>query len=260
MKYPIDIPVFAICLEREADRKKRISQHLNSLEIPFQFSNAVDGRKLSLEDRAHYYSEKKSIEIRGRALADGEIGCYLSHSKIWEHMVSQKIEKAFIIESDAVLTNNVIEIIDACKNSSVDWELVMLFYRECIPSIWQRKQLAKESRLVKFSNKSACTTAYLLTLSGAKKLLEKSYPIHMPVDDYMTGGYINKEINTFAVYPRCIHLTEDALETSTIREDLFPMMENLGIKRRLPNETKKHKEIEKKIRRSIKKLLPPPWL
>ncbi len=260
MKYPNNTPVFAICLEREADRKKRITQHLNSLGIPFQFANAVDGRKLTPEERAHYYSENKSIEVRGRALADGEIGCYLSHSKIWEYIVSNKIEKAFIIESDAVLTNEVIDVINACQNKITSWDLIMLFYRECHPSIWKKQQLTKKSSLVKFSNKSACTTAYLITLSGAKKLLKKSYPIHMPVDDFMTGGYINKGIDTFAIYPRCIHLTDDALETSTIREDLFPMMEQSGIKRRLPSEIKKHKEIEKKIRRSIKKILPPPWL
>lgn len=260
MKKTDDIPVFAICLEREAARKERLAQHLQSLNMPFQFSNAVDGRKLSADERDHYYSEKQAITVRGRPLADGEIGCYLSHSRIWERMVDQQIELALVLESDAVLTDETTTALKACQETKTHWDLIMLFYRECYPSLWHRSPLTEQSRLVRFSNKSACTTAYLITLEGARKLLKKAYPIHMPVDDFMTGGYIKKGINTFAVYPRCVHLTEDALDTSTIREDLFPMMAKSGIKRRQPDEKKWHKEIEKNIRRSIKKILPPPWL
>ena len=257
---PHNIPVFAICLEREPERKKRLSEHLKQLAVPFTFSNAIDGRKLSDEERSTYYCEKKAIVARGRKLASGELGCYLSHTTLWQHMVDNNIEKAFIIESDTILTHETTAVISNINNNTVKWDLIMLFYRECYPSIWQQKRLTENSRLVRFSNKSACTSGYLLTLTGAKKLLKKAFPIVMPVDDYMTGGYINKEIETFAVYPRCVHLTDDALETSTIREDLFPMLKKEGIKRRKPNEIKKHKEIEKKIRRGIKAILPPPWI
>ena len=253
------IPVFAICMDREEQRKIDISKHLGSLNVEFSFSGAVDGHQLT-DEQKELYSENHAIEHLGRPLALGEIGCYLSHTNIWQKIVQNDIDIAFVIESDAVLSEETIDSCNALLQDSNYKELVMLYYRECFPSFWQQKKITKRSKLVKFSNKSACTTAYLVSNQGARKLLSRAFPISMPVDDYMTGGYINKDIDTYAVYPRNVEITEDALESSSIREDLFPMLKDLGIKRRLPNETTFIKELEKGIRRQYKKLLPPPWL
>ena len=194
-------PIYVICMEREIDRKTEIEKHLSKLGIQFDFFNAVDGHLLT-QEQLKRYSEERSINHAGRPLAKGEIGCYLSHTGIWQTMVDSNIEKAFIIESDAVLSEETIESVAALYSSETRWELAMLFYRECYPSIWGKRRLTKRSSLVKFSNKSSCTTAYTVTLKGAKKLLENAYPAYMPVDDYMTGGYIKKNINTYAVFPK----------------------------------------------------------
>lgn len=255
----LDLPVYVICMEREEERRKQISRHFYELGITFSFSDAVDGHQLT-KKQSELYSDQASKEHLGRSMALGEIGCYLSHTNIWQSVVNNNIPYALIIESDGVLSDEVLTVVDSVIQKSDDWELVMLFYRECFPSFWNRNQLTKNTKLVRFSNKSSCTTAYLINQSGAQKLLKYAFPIKMPVDDYMTGGYINKSLNTYAVYPRLVNLTEDALESSSIREDLFPLMKEQGVKRRLPEETNLLKEFEKKIRRNIKKLLPPPWL
>ncbi|MDP0589572.1 MAG: glycosyltransferase family 25 protein [Candidatus Endonucleobacter bathymodioli] len=259
-KNSIVIPAFVICLEREADRRKCIKDHLNSFKVAFDFFNAVDGRTLSVDEKEKYYSESLSVKTRGRILASGEIGCYLSHSRIWQHIVDAGINKALVIESDAVFTDEAIQIINKIDKDVSGWELIMLYYRECYPAFKGRFNITPQTQLVKFSNKSACTTAYLVTSDGAKKLLDKAYPIQMPVDDYMTGGYIDKQLSTFAAYPRTVHITDDALETSSIREDLFPMMDSLGIKRRVSRKTNIFKILEKELRRFFKKLNPPSWL
>ena len=253
------IPVFAICMEREEQRKIDISKHLNDLDIEFTFSNSVDGYQLS-DDQKKLYSENSAIEHLGRPLALGEIGCYLSHTNIWQKIIDDNIDIAFVIESDAVLSQETLRSCNVLLQSQNYKDLIMLYYRECYPSYWQKKKITQQSQLVKFSNKSACTTAYLVNNLGARKLLKHAFPISMPVDDFMTGGYVNKNIDTYAVYPRNVEITEDALESSSIREDLFPLLKDLGIKRRLPNETSFLKELEKSIRRQYKKLLPPPWL
>ncbi|AMO54710.1 hypothetical protein GZ77_24095 [Endozoicomonas montiporae] len=253
------IPVFAICMEREQQRKIEISKHLAKLGVTFSFSNAVDGHQLTDEQKS-IYSESHAKDHLGRPLALGEIGCYLSHTTIWQKIVDENIDVAFVIESDAVLSEETLKSCSALLQEKPYKDLIMVYYRECYPSFWQQKKITSHSKLVKFSNKSACTTAYLVSNKGAQKLLKHAFPISMPVDDFMTGGYINKDLDTYAVYPRNVEITEDALESSSIREDLFPLLKDLGIKRRLPNETNFLKEIEKSIRRLYKKLLPPPWL
>lgn len=256
----ISIPAFVICLDREVKRRQLIQEHLHSHNIAFTFSNAVDGRTLTYDEKGKYYSESSSIKMRGRPLAAGEIGCYLSHSRIWEKIISENINKSIIIESDALFTHEAVKVINAVDNKHSNWELIMLHYRDCYPAFMGRLKLTTKSKLVRFSNKSSCATAYMVTLQGAKKLIKQAYPIQLPVDDYMTGGYINKNITTYAVYPKTVNITDDALETSTIREDLFPMMKKLGIKRRTDGKKKTLKELEKNIRRFIKKTRTPPWL
>lgn len=256
----INIPAFVICLERETERRQRIQKHLDTLGIDFSFTSAVDGRLLTASEKEQYYSEPLSIKTRGRQLASGEIGCYLSHSRIWEKVVNENISQVLIIESDAVFSEEAVRVINAINTKNIDWELLMLFYRECFPAFRGRLPITSQSKLVRFSNKTSCATAYLVTLEGAHKLLKKAYPIQMPVDDYMTGGYINKDINTFAIYPRTIKITDDALETSIIRADLFPMMKELGIKRRVHRQDNVMKTIEKYIRRFIKKIFYPKWV
>ena len=255
----LNLPVYVICMEREEERRKQINRHFSELGITFIFSDAVDGHQLTKE-QSELYSEQAAKNHLGRSMALGEIGCYLSHTTIWQSVINNNIPHALIIESDGVLSDEVLTAVESLIQKSDSWELVMLFYRDCFPSLWNRSQLTKNTKLVRFSNKTSCATAYLINQNGAQKLLQHAFPIKMPVDDYMTGGYVNKSLNTYAVYPRIVNLTEDALESSSIREDLFPLMKEQGIRRRLPEETSFLKELEKKLRRNIKKLLPPPWL
>ncbi|WP_263081125.1 glycosyltransferase family 25 protein [Endozoicomonas sp. Mp262] len=260
MKQSISIPTYVICLEREADRRRHIARHLESFNIDFQFSNAVDGRQLTEKEKNDKYSEKKAIDIRGRALAPGELGCYLSHCNIWHQMVEHNIQHALILESDAEFSEEAIAVINALNKFPADWELIMLYYRDCYPSFWNQAPITNNTKLVRFSNKSSCTTAYLLSLSGARKLLKHAYPLCLPVDDYMTGGYINKGVNLYAAYPRTIELTEGSDETSVIRPDINAMVGHDTLKARKQKKQGALKQLEKRSRRFIKQIMPAPWL
>ena len=259
-KSVINIPVFVICLDREIDRRKRIKDHLDSLGVLFSFINAVDGQQLNETDLKERYSETLAIKSKGRPLAKSEVGCYLSHTSIWDNMVQNNIQKALIVESDAVFSKETIEAINQVDKTPHHWDLVMLHYNFCFPAFKGRLVLTEKLKLVRFSNKVSCTTAYLLTFEGAQKLLSKAYPIKLPVDCYMTGGYVDKNINLFGVYPRVVSLTDDALDTSSIRPELFSLFETHGIKRRTSQEVKLLKKVEQQCRRFVKKIFPPKWL
>ncbi len=254
MTSSISMPAFVVCMEREKKRKKHIKKELEKFTINFTFCNAVDGKLLSEEEKKQWYSEEKAIDVRGRKLADAEIGCFLSHYKIWQKMVHDNTEMALVIESDAVFSEEALKSINKVAGLDNGWDLIMMFYRECFPSFWNQKKITDASNLVKFANKCACTTAYLLTLSGAKKLIDRAMPISLPVDDYMTGKYINKGLNTFAVYPRTVDLTEDNEETSTIREGVA------DIKNGATSKQYSAKSLEKRVRYFIKQCKPGGWL
>ena len=46
-------------------------------------------------------------------------------------------------------------------------------------------------------------TAYLITLSGAKKLLNYAYPIRLPAD-YLTGLIQKTRVDAYGIEPPCV--------------------------------------------------------
>ena len=71
-----------------------MQEQLDKLGLEFEFFTAVDGRML-VGDELKNYSKKQSLKMTGRELSLGEIGCYLSHVKIWEEMIEEEMQKSF---------------------------------------------------------------------------------------------------------------------------------------------------------------------
>ena len=74
-------PIFVISLAREAERRARMAQELAGFD--FEFFDAVDGRTLDAAQYAHRLDAEWFRIMRGRELAPGEIGCFLSHYGLW---------------------------------------------------------------------------------------------------------------------------------------------------------------------------------
>ncbi|STO71297.1 lipooligosaccharide galactosyltransferase I [Avibacterium paragallinarum] len=53
------------------------------------------------------------------------------------------------------------------------------------------------------------TTAYLITLNGAKKLLKQAYPIRMPAD-FLTGLLQLTGIKAYGIEPPCVFGSNDS--------------------------------------------------
>lgn len=70
-------PIFVISLAREAERHARMAQKFAGFD--FEFFDAVDGFVLDPTEHAHRMDAEWFCIMRGRALAPGEIGCFLSH-------------------------------------------------------------------------------------------------------------------------------------------------------------------------------------
>ena len=103
-------PIFVISLAREAERRARMAQELAGFD--FEFFDAVDGRTLDGAQYAHRLDAEWFRIMRGRELAPGEIGCFLSHYGLWERLVAAGTPCALILEDDARLEDGFAVIID----------------------------------------------------------------------------------------------------------------------------------------------------
>ena len=131
-----------------------------------------------------------------RTLHTVKVGCSLSHYSLWEKLINENIEKALILEDDVVIKNpDFISIIDNIPTDAYD---LIYVGRKKMSNNKEEQAIDINSSLVK-PTFSYWGCAYVLTLSGAKKLCHSDYLNNIIINDeympYMScvGDHINIE-------------------------------------------------------------------
>jgi len=96
-----EVACYVINLARDRERFESVSARLMALDIAFVRHPAVNGKRhsqlIERSFRRRYFSRAK-----GRRLTDGEIGCALSHLTVYRRMLREGVQKALILEDDAM--------------------------------------------------------------------------------------------------------------------------------------------------------------
>lgn len=93
------LPIYIVSLERDIDRRNRLSSKLIELGINFVFFDAIDAKN-------PLYSEiinNKKNRGDGHAMTDGEIACTLSHQGIYQDIISNNHKWCIILEDDVTV-------------------------------------------------------------------------------------------------------------------------------------------------------------
>lgn len=201
---------FIINLDSSTERRATIAKQCETAGIPYQFIPAVNGKQLSQKEISQH---TRSVNY---AFKPGEIGCALSHLKIYQKIVNENIAQALILEDDALLTEQLPEVLSSpAMQLPVDKPVVVLL-----------------SQVNKFVNKvvapitpttglypvySATTShAYVINLEAARRLLKLLYPVWMAADKWC----LFEEHGAFrllAVYPAPV-LLHDVAQHTTIQQ------------------------------------------
>lgn len=164
------------------------------------------------------FNHQKSLAMIGRDLSPGEIGCFLSHRNAWI-TAAQSDRPSLILEGDAKLTPASRRVTEQLAARPHKWELAMLYYSKCVPSAWYQQRLDDDFILAKFANRRAyCLGAYMVTPSGAQKLVDLSKEFYLPADDFVSGGWIRKDLDMFAVVPKAAGLCQVLSGNSNLEE------------------------------------------
>jgi len=182
--------IYLVNLKRRPDRLQRMLACFDELGIEAKMIEAVDGHKLSK-------SYLEALDIRqcpnyrdpysGRDMTFGEIGCFMSHYKIWEDVVTRGHNRVIVFEDDIrfelyfkIMLFNV--MMDA-KKSEIDWDLIYLGRKRLRKDL--EPQVQNTETLV-WPSYSYWTLSYILSGSGAHKLLNQR-PLNrlVPVDEYL---------------------------------------------------------------------------
>jgi len=197
------IPIYVINLEDNKPRLDDVTKQLDALSLPFERIDAVAGRKLSADQINDIYDKHANKTLHHRNLTVGEIGCYLSHRKIWRMMVDKQIERVLILEDDIQVQPSLVECLKLIEASS-GWDVLKVAdFENVAPAATQ--QLNDNFHLVSYNKVPNRTMGYFITLSAAKRLLQRE-KIYRPVDvDFQF--YSDFNISVCGLRPNCVDVS-----------------------------------------------------
>ena len=210
---------------------------LDQYHLKYEFVEATDGSILGPEEISQVYSADHAIRSIGRELGKGEIACALSHKRIYERMVEEKIPYVVILEDDVIFDSMFIDFMEVLSDLPPNWDCVLLnyykkspFYKFYCVSLRNRIPLNKTLRLVRFIETMDSSAAYALSLSGAHKLLLKlNKGIIKPIDLY-TGD--EEILNLYGILPKIVEIDSFFGQTSSIEieRDLIREIKNSNVR------------------------------
>ncbi len=223
--------VFVVSLARATERRARMRDRLAGLQ--FRFLDATDKRDLDRERlRAEgiYDEDRTARAFRSRdPMPLGQIGCSLSHRRIYEEIVRNGWRRAVVLEDDLVpLPDGLAALPDALSQLPASWELCYLGYlgNETVTARARLRRAAYAAlaplRLVRWRTGEAlrllprpfspnlrragrhfCTHAYAVTFEGARKLLALQTPVGFNADQAIACLVLGGRLDAYLAHPMC---------------------------------------------------------
>ncbi|KAJ6224461.1 hypothetical protein RDWZM_003006 [Blomia tropicalis] len=213
--------IYVINLRRRFERRVRMEKSLKVLGIRAKFWDATDGKQLTNE-----YLEKHDIKsLKGyvdpfhkRLMTLGEIGCFLSHYRVWEDAWRNNYTKIIIFEDDVRFEKRFrkkwFEALDRFEKLEPIYDFLYLG-RKLNGRFEETK--VDDGFFVK-PEYSYWTIGYMITRTGIEKLL-RANPLRrlIPVDEFLPIMYGAHRNTTLALmYDRVEHLNALSLQNLII--------------------------------------------
>ena len=183
--------IFVISLKDAVDRRAFVSGQLDSIGLEYDFVDAVWGKN-HYTDPA-YYDKEKALRIELRNLTPGEVGCALSHQKVYDLIIEYNLPYAFVMEDDAVLSPDLPEVLRSLvdhikQNDLIQLERCDVYSRKGIKTLYKSYRIVKPT-MIKYG--SMCQSAgYVITQEAARKIKKTNFPVYVPADSW--GQYVCK--------------------------------------------------------------------
>lgn len=209
------LPVFVINMPKSTQRRQSAEIRLKAAGLDFRFIDGVDGSKLDFNHP--HYDRKKRLRYFGRDLLLAEIGCLLSHRKVYEEMIEKNIEKALILEDDVILKEkNFAQLLESVVGSKTPWDVIRFIVPKRSHKIVAK--IAPEYSLARVYGTQGGAFGYIMTAKAARKMIEHTEKSWLPIDTILGRTW---ETGLDVKYLLPCPVTTDEEIPSTIGEKRF---------------------------------------
>lgn len=206
--------IFVINLERDVQRREFMAGQLARDQLTAEFVPAVYGASLSEEERTRLYSDRWAKIHRSRSLVPAEIGCALSHLKVYEAMVRQEVPSALVLEDDVVIPPEMNAVVETCQKF-LDVPIPTVILLSPAEGLESKKAnlVGTSHRLFQFKS-GYFTSSYLLNQAAAVALGKELAPVSDVADCWKRlDGY--KVIDLLVLSPTLIQQDQEVFGSST---------------------------------------------
>jgi len=184
--------IYVINLKKNQDRLEKFMENAKKANVKVERFDAVYGKELSKDhpDILKYF-------VKDHGLISGQIGCALSHIKIWEDAIKNNYNNIIVFEDDAIIPEDFWDRFNEAYNElPKDWDMLLL------GGIMLGGTIHNNSKyLLKPDKRSGNwgTSSLLLNINFIKNII-KNVRINIPIDEYLRDDYYyDKNFKVFIV-------------------------------------------------------------
>ena len=181
-----EFKVYIINLKQSTERRESILREINKQNIKsFELIEAVDGNKLNNEElNLCTYKNKKNYNPWGPKLTYSQIGCALSHIKIYKDFVKSNYEYALILEDDAIFLDNFSTNLQKFILSNLKFKKQILLLSELKEFLKTPIDNIEKYEVVNVTN-AFFTHSYFINKEAARSIIEFNFPIKTWADNFV---------------------------------------------------------------------------
>ena len=247
------VPVFIISLLASEKRRNSCIEHCHSINLDPIWFKAVNGYEI-LENIKKEKDERfppqdnefkllSSVTLRlalgqkvtvNDQLTAGELGCALSHLRIYKKMIDEKIETALILEDDCELLPAFKDILPEILIHVKKWDIVQILHNSGIRDFFIKKTIRLKHNAfinhegMSFLNPifnrrrvSFITSCYFINLNGAKRLYQLGIPARLPAD-YLLGLVSFHGLRLYTLHPQGLFAKLAGSESTISNKNICP--------------------------------------
>jgi glycosyl transferase family 25 len=199
--------IYVVSMERNAKRRELLQSSLPGLSLTY--IGGVDGRMLSDEEVREHYDDEAARKRYGRSLSRGQLGCALSHRQIYADIVDRQLDRALILEDDALPNvENLSSVDSVLAQLPSDWDFLYLYALRARETPWldwkirymypmlnafrirrypmaaiRREHSRRYSPNLRVAGQHWSAIAYAITRSTADRMLRLQTPVTTVADD-----------------------------------------------------------------------------
>ncbi|PKH63990.1 glycosyl transferase [Psychrobacter sp. 4Dc] len=177
-----------ISLTSNTERRQHISTEFQGHNVNFEFFDALT------PDIAIPYAQTLGLNLDKSQLAPTELACMMSHVAVWKKAIDESMPYITIFEDDIYLGIDAELLLNNYEWIQPNWNIIKIesFYKKVYLSSKTYSILSKKRYIAELKSKNLGTAGYILSLEGAKILLE--FVLHNnihPIDQTIFNFFVH---------------------------------------------------------------------